>query len=995
MIIEKVELKNIKLYKQRTFEFCKGINVLSGPNGSGKSTVFEAIGYALFGVDAKDFIGNEKRFVRKGEKNGSVVVHFMVDDGNRYMIERRVGGKSWRLLHVLPEGGKRAVEVKNDAELEIELKKILGLKSDQPLDKQFLGIIGPLQSDFIGPFLRPGRPRQDEFDKILGINSWREIFDQTVDLKNEARRQVERREDDIERKTADVANYDLVAGEWQARRQRLSEKQAERERTLADLSAATQAVAALDRAKSEIERLQNERAALAEQEQTLKIRRDAAEQQRQRARQAKALCDTLEPGYRAYTEAEAALQPLRAEEKAAAQWRLDLAAMETDVVARQSSVDTRRQSLGEQYRRAEANRQKAAEELVQLRIRLEAAQEAVQQTEQSVNAYEAFQLKGKDLAERPHRMRDEATRLIKDAIPIAAGLAAQEERLRRKKDLEIIAQQESELERNYQIAVERLSDLEARRKQLREGNAKLAGGTCPFFEESCLNLEQKGSAPDNFFGRRIEDLTQEVEEATRRKREGHERLKEVRNGISELSQLLEVQKQYTRDESRLMHSRRQLEKALQPLMSGAFLRDVADWIQDAPQASQTQELRQYLDVRPIDVAVDGEWAMQAQSVLNACAPLETMIAQIQDRMTQHKRALAQQQRTAGEDLARLKEQSKNLERSKSEAEQEIQSLQKEKDQWIKDRDEMNRRKAALDALKASAPSYEGLAERIQALDAVLQEHAQTYRECLSHRQVAGEVADREAEVAGLEEKLSTLAMEAARLQPALEQSQAAYRDEDHETARGRRQDLDVCAAQLHVEIQGLTSEVSRLESEKRRMDEIRRQIKSLESEVRQYRKTLRFVEDMRDKVFKKVSEQLSERYREEISQLADRIYRVIARSDEELHWGPNYAIELVDMQNGGERRRFDEELSGGQVMSAVVSLRLALLRTYGAKIGFFDEPTSNLDEVRRANLALAFRSLDEGKGDVGSPWYDQLFLISHDVAFTEITDQIIHLGEES
>src|SRR5262249_7228496 len=158
---------------------------------------------------------------------------------------------------------------------------------------------------------------------------------------------------------------------------------------------------------------------------------------------------------------------------------------------------------------------------------------------------------------------------------------------------------------------------------------------------------------------------------------------------------------------------------------------------------------------------------------------------------------------------------------------------------------------------------------------------------------------------------------------------------------------------------------------------------------------LRFVEDMRDKVFRKVSEQLSERFREEISQLADRIYRVIARSDEELHWGNNYAIELVDLQNGGERRRYDEELSGGQVMSAVVALRLALLRTYGAKVGFFDEPTSNLDELRRANLALAFRHLDEGKGEVGSPWYDQLFLISHDVAFTEITDQIIHLGEES
>src|SRR5262245_29219885 len=103
MLIEKVELKNIKLYKEQTFHFSKGINVLSGPNGSGKSTVFEAIGFALFGVDAKDFIGNEKRFVRKGEKNGSVTIQFSTDDGGRYLVERKVGGKSWKLFHLSPD----------------------------------------------------------------------------------------------------------------------------------------------------------------------------------------------------------------------------------------------------------------------------------------------------------------------------------------------------------------------------------------------------------------------------------------------------------------------------------------------------------------------------------------------------------------------------------------------------------------------------------------------------------------------------------------------------------------------------------------------------------------------------------------------------------------------------------------------------------------------------------------------------------------------------
>ena len=153
------------------------------------------------------------------------------------------------------------------------------------------------------------------------------------------------------------------------------------------------------------------------------------------------------------------------------------------------------------------------------------------------------------------------------------------------------------------------------------------------------------------------------------------------------------------------------------------------------------------------------------------------------------------------------------------------------------------------------------------------------------------------------------------------------------------------------------------------------------------------VKFLRNQVFKNVSEQLSERFREEISLRADRIYRTIAESDEELHWGEKYQIILRDMHDGQLRERSDDQLSGGQTMSAVVALRLALLQTIGARIAFFDEPTSNLDAARRENLAHAFRAIDVGREEVTEHWYDQLFLISHDEAFTEITDQMLQVGE--
>jgi ABC-type uncharacterized transport system YnjBCD ATPase subunit len=103
-------------------------------------------------------------------------------------------------------------------------------------------------------------------------------------------------------------------------------------------------------------------------------------------------------------------------------------------------------------------------------------------------------------------------------------------------------------------------------------------------------------------------------------------------------------------------------------------------------------------------------------------------------------------------------------------------------------------------------------------------------------------------------------------------------------------------------------------------------------------------------------------------------------------------VELAEKKSGFQieplqQSRQDKEL----LIAGVATLRLALLQTIGARVAFFDEPTSNLDAARRENLAHAFRAIDVGREEVTEHWYDQLFLVSHDVAFTEITDKVIEL----
>jgi exonuclease SbcC len=218
-----------------------------------------------------------------------------------------------------------------------------------------------------------------------------------------------------------------------------------------------------------------------------------------------------------------------------------------------------------------------------------------------------------------------------------------------------------------------------------------------------------------------------------------------------------------------------------------------------------------------------------------------------------------------------------------------------------------------------------------------------------------------------------------------------YDPKRHAEIRRIKEQLVGEVATSRQKIADLAKNRLRLEVEIKKMKQLKEEIKTRLAARKGFADKEELVKFLRSQIFNNVSAQLSERFREEISLRADLIYRNIAETDEELYWGDKYQIVLRDMENGEIRERSDDQLSGGQTMSAVVALRLALLQTIGARVAFFDEPTSNLDAARRANLAHAFRAIDVGREEVTEHWYDQLFLISHDVAFTEVTDQIIAL----
>ena len=102
----------------------------------------------------------------------------------------------------------------------------------------------------------------------------------------------------------------------------------------------------------------------------------------------------------------------------------------------------------------------------------------------------------------------------------------------------------------------------------------------------------------------------------------------------------------------------------------------------------------------------------------------------------------------------------------------------------------------------------------------------------------------------------------------------------------------------------------------------------------------------------------------------------------QLFWENDYEIVL---RRQGVNRTF-AQLSGGEQMSAALAVRLALLKKLSTlNIAFFDEPTQNMDELRRTNLAEQIRRV---RG------FDQLFVISHDDTFEQSLDSLVRLRKK-
>ncbi|MBU0676120.1 MAG: SMC family ATPase [Proteobacteria bacterium] len=811
MQILSITLKNIKSHRDKELHFVKGINVLSGVNGVGKSTIFEAIGYALFGVDARDFVGNIERFITIGAKKGEIAVTFTSDSAETYRVSRSVGaGSKWLLAREI-DGDFEVEDHSGAPETENRIKELLGLDSGRPLADQFKLVIGPFQNEFLGPFvLKQPTRRQEAFDEILGIDAWRKTYKGTSTLLKAVQSKIEVLTVEIEGKQEQVDTLP-------ERQKELATLTTENEGQEKDLTGKEKSLAETDKQLAGLDEQEKTTNVVKSEIQVLENRiRDGEGKitdQNKRVEEAElalATIDKSKAGKEAFEGAEASLKALREQEKLQRE-------IEKDITSLDKESTRLTQTLEHELREIEKTEKQLSEEESQLQ-------------------------KDRKALTADDNLSKTASRLLE--------LRKEAEEIRKGQGL-----------------------LDGRRAGLMEGKEKLAEGVCPFFKEECRNIE--GIAPRDVFTARVDDLDKEILELEKR--------------LAGLGQKIAEAEQAQHELDSLKVRTQELEKQLTGLTR---------------RRDENNNRKRPLDGMKKQQAEAEQKALTRKEELKKFSKLETEIAKVEKLRIEHQAA---------------------------------------RDTFF-----ANQKDALdLDNRRATLKEWTRLLEEIKT--------------------------------------------ELAAKQKVLVKLDKDYDLKRHAEVRLAKEQLLAVVATIKQKIADLGKNRLRLEEEIKRLNKIQEEIKGKLAEKKILAGKAELVTFLRSKIFNNVSAQLSERFREEISLRADRIYRNIAETDEELHWGDKYQIVLRDMQDGTIRERSDDQLSGGQTMSAVVALRLALLQTIGARIAFFDEPTSNLDAARRENLAHAFRAIDVGREEVTEHWYDQLFLISHDIAFTEVTDQIISL----
>lgn len=289
----------------------------------------------------------------------------------------------------------------------------------------------------------------------------------------------------------------------------------------------------------------------------------------------------------------------------------------------------------------------------------------------------------------------------------------------------------------------------------------------------------------------------------------------------------------------------------------------------------------------------------------------------------------------------------------------------------------------IEAINRDLTPYTDLDGRIAAEQATMSAHEAAHRSYLEHVREAEALGERQKRVAALASELQAAQTERDRLAGERDRAAAKYDAESYASLAEQHGILSSQVATLAERLRLQRGQLEEALAEIERLMGVQSQLDAACAEHAELVEVQRLLGHLRQ-VLREAGPKVTKALVDVISLQAARLYTdIMADHTARLQWTEDYEILLA---TGGRERSF-QQLSGGEQMAAALAVRLALLREVSAiDIAFFDEPTANLDDERRDNLAEQILNV---KG------FSQLFVISHDDTFERDTDHVVRVIKES
>ena len=871
-----------------------------------------------------NYIGNYSKddLVRNGSGSAEVSVEFIShQDGRTYTVQRH-SNKGYTLFD--PQLNERLPYTRIKDEVLPWLREHLGVSPGADLGELFARTVGVPQGTFTADFLQSTESRKAIFDKILKVEEYKTVY---KDL-NSLRRYAETKVEAVE---AEIARYEDWLATW--------DELQDRHQTLATEIA---------RNETHLKTLDEQLAALQKQRSILKAN---AEQLQQLQAQYQHLQTSLEGKQQTISLLTHSLTQTKAAVKVCAETRLAYETYQTADVKLQALTQqqTQRQTLQKKQQQLQKTLETRFADITRLQLQLEgfrSAEEEITRLQPQVEKQVSLEAQFQELQQQQQVLAQVQGELR--AVEKQSGQQTQQ--------IKKITEEITQLECLEQSIAE-VSDLEYQRDRLQQQLSRIEAARQ--FETELQQLVKYGQAASNRYQseadaalQRLSDLQQSIPLLSD-------------DSMTSLTSALELGVQVNQD---LLVQVRQILDALSVQTDGKALRSqlkslqkhLANLVKQHATVATLPERRQHLNQLQTQQEMLTQRLTDLQMQLTESEALTTRASKVQTGLRE-----LDDPKGRCTVLARSRQQQPAVQKRYDEMQIAQSGVQKQ-----------------LGELLMQLEAFEELDEAIATQNQIQQTHQADYKQYLQHERAAQDEGRLTQDLTTAQTVLAELQHECDRIQVDLNKAQANF---DPQTVR-----------QIDETYQSMRSEHDRLAGslpqQQQFLKELQRQIDDLK-ELAQKRdaalgdrkkreRTKRFINFAR-KAYREAGPRITERYVQQISREGDRLFReLLNRPNIALTWTRDYEI-LV--QEGPNNRRF-VNLSGGEQMCAALAVRLALLKVLAdIDIAFFDEPTTNMDRLRRESLAEAIARIRS---------FNQLFVISHDDTFEKVTENVIIVERE-